>query len=314
MDNIGQSICEKQNLEINIQRLAAQNQFYYLGKSYFTLQFCLNVVGTALLLIVGLIINHLYQFKIDWFRSFYAFTIVLLDYLVISNEINKCKTKAATIQETFDCEVLNIEWNKVLVGEKPLPEDVQRYSKKYLKRVRNFIKVTDWYDITIKELSNNAAKIVCQRSNLTYDYAIRERFKNWVVGIAIGILILALAMFAAKNFLIQDCLVNLIIPYIPILTFTLKIYIENKTSLKNLDSLKSNINNSWATLLIGGVISEQTIRQMQDKMYLNRKSNPLIPEWIYNRLRPGLEEAMYYSVKHLVEEYKQNLEAPKAII
>lgn len=307
MNKVGLEICDKQNLQINIQRLAAQKQLYIKGKRLFSLQLILNVLIPLLLLIVGILLKH-YESntQIDWLRVLYAVVIIILDYLFIIPEINKCKQKAATIQESFDCDVMNIEWNKILVGEKPLHEDIFRYSNEYLKENNNNVeKLENWYPTTLKSISGNIAKIICQRSNFTYDYSIREKFKNGVVFIALAILIIALFYLGAKDLGVQSCLLYFFVPYMPIASITLKLYLEHKTSLKNLESLKSNLFSTWSNLLKGEDISNQQLRQLQDKIFSNRKSNPLIPEWIYNRLRSKLEEEMYYSAEQLIEEYNQ---------
>ena len=91
----------------------------------------------------------------------------------------------------------------------------------------------------------------------------------------------------------------------PILSLTLKLYNEHNTSVKNLESLKSNINSLWLSILKENSSNlDITIRQIQDKIFMNRKSNPLVPDWVFNKLQNGLEEQMYYSVNQLIEEYK----------
>jgi hypothetical protein len=93
--------------------------------------------------------------------------------------INQLRQKAASVQELFDCDVLDLEWNKVCVGEQPQPEDVKKYADKHLKRVGNYDKLNTWYAETIKEVEGVAAKVICQRSNFSYDSAIRRSFLYW---------------------------------------------------------------------------------------------------------------------------------------
>lgn len=306
MSNIGAAIIQKENLSVNIERLAAQREMYSLGKTYFNLQFIFNILITVLLLAVGLLLNYFCEVKIDWIRTFYAFTILLIDNLVITALINQLRQKASSVQEMFDCDVLNVEWNKILVGEKPHNEEVNKFYKKYLGRVKDLSNLKNWYAISIGEIKTNAAKLICQRSNFYYDFALRNYFIRWVIGIAVTLLIIIVFSSCCNDVSIRTLFIAGIFPYLPILSMALKLYNEHTTSIKNLESLKSTINSAWSTLIKGEAVSEQTIRQIQDRIFLNRKSNPLIPDKIYNKLRSNLEEQMYYSVNLLVEEYKTN--------
>lgn len=307
MNDVGKSIIEKENFSINIKRLAAQRELYSLGKTYFNLQLILNVVGTTLLLVAGLLLNHFCEIKIDWIRTFYAFTILLIDNLVITNLINQLRQKASSIQELFDCDVLNIEWNKILVGDKPNNEDVNKFYKKHLVKNKDLSGFDNWYATSISEVKSNAAKIICQRSNFSYDFALRNYFIRWVVGIAVTLLIIIVFSSCLNDVSARTLFVSGLFPYLPILSMALKLFNEHNSSIKSLESLKSAINSAWASLLKKEEISEQTIRQIQDKIFLTRKSNPLIPDKIYNKLRSNLEDQMYYSVNLLVEEYKSKV-------
>jgi hypothetical protein len=83
---------------------------------------------------------------------------------------------------------------------------------------------------------------------------------------------------------------------------------EHRTSLQNLDSLNASITSLWSDVLEGTAKdAEATVRQVQDKIYQNRKASPLIPEWFYDWQRPGLEQQMYYGVDELVQQYKSKL-------
>lgn len=306
MSNIGATIIENENLSVNIERLAAQREMYSLGKTYFNLQLIFNVLITVLLLVVGLLLNHFCEIKIDWVRTFYAFTILLIDNLVITSLINQLRQKASSVQEMFDCDVLNIEWNKILVGEKPHNEEVNKFFKKHLIRAKDLNSLKNWYAISIGEIKTNAAKLICQRSNFYYDFALRNYFIRWVIGIAVALLIIIVFSSCLNDVSTRTLFISGLFPYLPILSMALRLYNEHTTSIKNLESLKSAINSAWSNLLKKEVVSEQTIRQIQDKIFLNRKSNPLIPDKMYNKLRSNLEEQMYYSVSLLVEEYKKN--------
>jgi hypothetical protein len=306
MDNIGQSIVEKENQPRNIERLAAQKEMYFQAKRLFFVQFIVTVLITVVLALIGLALPYLGS-TIDWnwVRGIYGVLAAIIDLFLLNHFINQLRQKAAAIQELFDCDVLDLEWNKVCVGEKPQPEDVKKYADKHLNRVKNYDKLQTWYAETIKEVDGIAAKVICQRSNFSYDSTIRRSFQYWLVGITITILIatvlIALVMNASTRALVSMSL----LPILPILTFLGKLAKEHSTSLKNLESLRSNITSLWSDVLSGSATNvETTLRRIQDKIYQNRKTSPLIPEWFYDWQRPKLEQQMYYGVADLVEQYR----------
>ena len=305
MNNTGGNIVDRENLPKNIERLAAQNELYFRAKRLFFWQLILTIVVTVLLTISGFALSY-FDYKIDWFRGFYGVAVTLADLFLINKFINKFRQKAASIQEAFDCEVLDLECNKILVSEEPISEEVKKYSDKYLRRVESFDELKNWYAETIRNVDGAAAKIICQRSNFSYDYAIRNNFLHWVVGISLTILGLLILISVVRDFSIRSFLLTVALPFMPVLSLSVKLFNDHNSSIKNLESLKTNLKTIWSEVSRGTATnSERTIRQIQDKIYLNRRSNPLIPEKIYHYLRPQLEEQMYYCVNDLVEEYKK---------
>lgn len=307
MNKTGQNIVERENLQKNIERLAAQKELYFRAKRLFFWQLVLTIVITVLLTLAGFVLSY-FDLNIDWFRGFYGVSIALADLFIINKFINKWRQKAASIQETFDCDVLDLDCNNILVGDEPLSEDIKKYSDIHLSRVKKFNKLRNWYAETIKNVDGPAAKIICQRSNFSYDYAIRNSFLYWVAGVSLGILGLLILISVFKDFTLRSFFLAVILPFMPVLTLSVKLYNDHNASIQNLESLKSSLKSLWSGVLNGTAVNpEKSIRQIQDKIYLNRRNNPLIPEKIYDYLRPKLEEQMYYCVDESIEEYNKKL-------
>lgn len=308
MDNIGQSIVEKENQQRNIERLAAQKEMYFHAKRLFFVQFIVTVLITVLLALIGLVLPYLSS-TIDWnwVRGIYGVIAAIVDLFILNHFINQLRQKAASVQELFDCDVLDVEWNKVCVGEKPQPEDIKKYADKHIQRIKSYEKLITWYAETIKEVDGIAAKVICQRSNFSYDFTIRRSFQYWLVGITLTILVVTVLIALALNVSTRELVSMSLLPILPILSFLGKLVKEHSTSLKNLESLRSNITSLWSEVLGGTATNvETTLRRIQDKIYQNRKSSPLIPEWFYDRQRSKLEQQMYYGVSELVKEYKES--------
>lgn len=270
-------------------------------------QFIVTVVVTIALALIGIVLqNFASGIDSNWIRGGYGMMAAAVDLFFLSPFINQLRQKAASVQELFDCDVLDLEWNKVCVGDKPRPEDIKKYADKHLKRVKSYDKLRTWYAETIKYVDGPAAKVICQRSNFAYDAAIRKSFLYWVVSIALGILVTVLSIALITNAQTRTIVTMSLLPTLPILIFLGKLAKEHRTSLQNLDSLNSSIMSLWSDILAGTKNGAETrIRQIQDRIYMNRKTSPLIPEWFYDWQRPGLEQQMYYGVDELVEQYKK---------
>lgn len=306
MANTGESILEKENQPENIARLAAQQEMYYQAKRLFMLQFIVTVGVTIVLAVIGIVLSYFVSgVDTNWVRGGYGMMAATVDLFFLNHFINQLRQKAASVQELFDCDVLDVEWNKVCVGDKPKPEDIKKYADKHLKRVKSDNKLRTWYAETIKDVDGPAAKVICQRSNFGYDASIRKSFLYWLVGIALVILLIVLALALITNAQTRTIVTMSLLPILPILIFLGKLAKEHRTSLQNLDSLNSNLMGVWADILAGRNNGGETrIRQIQDKIYLNRKTSPLIPEWFYDWKRPALEQQMYYGVDELVRQFQ----------
>jgi len=308
MAKVGESIVEKENQQKSIERLAAQKEVYFQAKRLFFWQFLVTTVMTAVLALLALVLLYFGR-SIDWVRASYGIAVAFADLFLFAGFINFLKQKAATIQECFDCDVLELDWNQILVGDKPLAEDIKKYSDKHLLRVKNFDKLKNWYAETIKDVDGPAAKLICQRSNFAYDYAIRKSFLRSVIFGTIAVLLLVALCALIANVSSRSLVVTLALPILPILTFSGKLYSDHKGSIGNLESLRKTLSSVWSGLLAGNPTNPETfLRQIQDKIYLNRKNSPLVPERFYEHLRSNLEQEMHYSVSDLVDEYKHSLD------
>jgi hypothetical protein len=69
-----------------------------------------------------------------------------------------------------------------------------------------------------------------------------------------------------------------------------------------LQELKDLIENELEQIKITDTIDPHLLRQVQDKIYLQRINSPLLPEWAYKLLRQNLEDEMHFSMKETVKE------------
>jgi len=298
--SIGKEIVLKQNIDDMLRCLAAQRYLYSSAKTLFFWQLIFSTIVVVILSLFNLYKN------ISWMIAAYGSLIAIIDVTFWSSLIKKRKEKAAKIQELFDTSVLNIKWNNILVGEKPTDEEIFRYSEKYKKRHSDFGILKNWYSAKIGEIQSDVAKIICQRSNCTYDYAIRDSFSNAIFIVLVITLLFLLFIGFVKGFTLQSFFLLVVFPLLPAILLLFKTIKENNASKKALDDLRSIIESLWSKLLLDNKIDiNLKAREIQDKIFLNRKNSPLIFDWYYNKKRKQLEKEMGFSVDKLVQQYKK---------
>jgi len=291
------TILSRENESSSIEKLVAQREIYSLAKCVFYIQAFLSVIILVLLSFAQLILCEINLKLVIATASIFA--VISGNFLDVY--IDKLKGKASRIQELFDTYVLNIEWNPILCREKPEHGEIFHYYSKS-KEKKDLGKFNDWYDAAITGVPEQTGKIICQKTNCTYDSTIRKKFNIVVliIGIATILAILLFTIFSGVS--LSKIILTVIFPAAPIIRWTQKNIIMNTESIKNLEQLNNLINRVWDTLKNGQVPSDHIIRQIQDGIVLNRKGSILIPDFIYNRLRDKLEKQTHYSVSELVKE------------
>jgi hypothetical protein len=304
-NSIGIDILAKENLPHNIEKLSAMREIYARAKNIVLWQVILTVPTIIILAFVKLFCEWYFKINIEWFVSTYALILFFIDGLILNNLIKSMKENAAGVQELFDCEVLDIEWNKMLFTEKPENGDIHKYHK--LRQERNINdNFPNWYPEPIKEVENNLAKIICQQSNITYDFEVRKTFTKWIIAVSIITFVMLFILTAIYDLSFRTFVTNVITPFLPIFSIAIKWYFEQQNSIKTLKEIKSVIQAIWDNNLETKQIPNNiVIRQIQDRIHLHRKECALVPEIIYNRVKAKQEEQMYFSVNVSVAEYQK---------
>lgn len=298
--NNGNQILTAQNSENNIDKLLAQRKIYSSAK---TLQYILLLTTVLVPISISLIANFT-RFKIDdksWIFVCYSI-IVLIGEKIIENIIDRNKKTAASIQEKFDVAVLNIPDNMTLNTVVVDLETIRANSKREKENQKKVLKVTNWYSTKISRLNTNIAVLFCQRMNICYDFSIKKKYNLYLIVISALTFVCLLFFSLSQNFTLQKFIVEVILPSLPIFTFTYKEVSTNLEALDNLGKLKEIIENELVTKSLGDTIESDKVRKIQDRIFSNRTLSPLIPNFIYNFLWTKLEDEMNYSVENKINE------------
>ena len=173
------SIQDRQNQPGSLAKLAAQRLLYRRSKR-------VRNVSVLLVLLAGGLALAASASESDTFLhcvSFIAVATWLLDELVLKKWENTFKTEGATIQEDFDCFVLDLSWPAHKGIQRPTPDRV----KQLATTAKNMSKVTEklenWYTPDAIPDDPILAKIHCQRMNCWWDVSLRRR---WTMALKIA--------------------------------------------------------------------------------------------------------------------------------
>lgn len=259
--------------------------------------------------IVGLIVSAL---LLPW-KPFIALAALIFSFLevLLLDRWQRAQLKnAAKLQEDFDCAVLQMGWNPFLVGNRIDPEDVFADACKKLSD-RDEQRLINWYPLAVKELPLHLARLVCQRTNLWYDSALRKRYR--VVLLSGCVVLIAVAGFTslAIDHTMTTFVLSTLAPMTPVMIWALRESNRQTATCEFLDRLNEEVKKLWDRSRSGATEQEISMRsrELQDAIYNHRASSPLIFDWVYNLLRRKMEERMNAGAEHWVSELRAADEA-----
>lgn len=304
------SIIEKQNNPLSLKRLEAMRVLYSSAKQFFAIQLILSVPTVILIAFVALAFDKkwfgLPHADIAWFVGASGVLFVVLDIFIWNPQINRRREKGAKIQQCFDCEVLTLQWDEIKYGRPPDQEDVEIWSKKYKHNPARDLK--NWYRIEVAALPLNVARVICQRANCWWDMDLRRKY-NAAVYLVGAVAIAAISTLA----ILLDCNVRTffglaVAPLLPFLTVAYKLVQDNRDAIARLQSMKDGIDTVWQRVLHGTITFDQLERfssDIQVGIYNNRKSNPLVFDWVHQYAKPDHEDTTSKSTEQYVAEFEQ---------
>ena len=298
------NINEKQNSERNLKRLAAQRQLYSEAKELMIVQFILSGFFTVVIAIVGNVIDEKYLA----YTVFAAILIYYFDELLLSKKIDSIKEDAARIQEEFDCDVLRIPQNKIKIGNILLTETVQEKSKKYTSKHNDYSALIDWYP-GIDEEDNRYYRLICQATNCWWNQNLRKRYSEILLMLLSCVFAMLLLLAIIRGITISVFLMTVVSPILPAFILVYKTKKHNSKAIENLNQMKGKLDE----IILRAENSdsypnEQLIndsRCLQDMIFDNRASSPLIPDKLYFGKRNKYEEIAKDTNRELIRKIKQ---------
>lgn len=297
-------ITVEQNTPKQIQRLGAQRQLYATAKTIFIAQ---------IILCGPVAIASVYLAKVfpasKASVALWGFIVLLSNMFWLTPWLEKRRTEAARVQEAFDCDVLDLPWNDIKVGDRPDPELIKEQSDKYNNWAARMPILQNWYAPSVANLPLHIGRIVCQRSNCSWDGRLRRRYAAFIIAALALLCLIILVLSFERNYTLQDFLLKVILPLAPALGLGYKQFIEQRNAASRLDDLKTHCYRVWDDALSGEeerVITKWS-RDLQDEIFESRRKSPLVFDAVFKWLRKTFQDQMKYAADDLVTEAENRI-------
>lgn len=295
-------ITVEQNTRRQLERLAAQRQLYATAKLIFGWQIFLSGPVTVALAVLAIILPSLKSLVAAW-----GFVLTLTDLFWLTPWQKRLRDSAARIQESFDCDVLELPWNDLKIGKRPDPELIKEASDKYVKWSGNMTPIKNWYALAVGELPIHIGRIACQRSNCWWDAKQRKQYAIFIIASVSLVFLAVFGLSLRSGFTLDNFILKVLVPLAPALILGIRQYLEQTEAATRLDRLKEHADKLWAEALSGKSIDEISFgsRNLQDEIFENRRKSPPIFDFIFKRLRSGYEKQMNFGTEELVADAKR---------
>lgn len=267
----------------------------------------LLVLVSILLPVVGVWIGP----QIPEIRPYLALVslILLVMETALFDRIQKDRLKrGAKLQEQFDTGVFGLPWNRFVTGAPVEHEDVHRLSAKPLSKKRE-AHFQAWYEVCIGRLPLHLARLIGQRTNISYDARLRRRYGGWLLTLTLlfGVVLLFASLY--KGLLFPELIMTFGVPFMPVLTWALRERMQQANAATSLTNLNSEWEKIWIKALGGAdaVALTAESRSLQDAIYQHRERSPLVYDWVYSIFRSANEDEAHHAAENLVRKAEKAL-------
>jgi hypothetical protein len=187
----------------------------------------------------------------------------------------------ARLQEEFDCEVLDLDWNEFVAGRKVDPEDVFESGHRKLGTADE-TRLRDWYPKVVAGAPIAAARLICQRENLVYDSSLRTAYRRFLFWSVLLFVAAASAVSLYVNPTFTSVVFYVLVPAAPALTWAFRENKRQADTLETLNRLKLEAEKLIEQVIRGmdAIQARQRSRELQDAIFNHRVTSSLVFEWL----------------------------------
>lgn len=303
MNNLRNDIPTRQGSDENRNLLRARHRNYRAAK----VTQGLLVMMSILLPVLGVCIGP-QDPDIRPYLALASLILLVMD-AALFDRIQKDRLKrGAKLQEQFDTDVFGLPWNRFVTGAPVELEDVRRLSAKPLSKNRE-AHFQSWYEVCIGRLPLHFARLIGQRTNISYDTRLRRRYSGWLLTLTLlfGVALLYVGLYKRLQF--PDLIMTLVVPFLPVLTWALRDRTQQANAAISLTNLNGEWEKIWSKALGGADVAALTAesRSLQDAIYQHRERSPLVFDWVYFVFRSANEDEAHHAAEDLVRKAERAL-------
>lgn len=289
------NVPDRQNQESFLRLLRARSQTYDEATRLQVVQVLLAVLLPVAGSVVGLIWTDLRPYVAS-----IALVIAVLDTAWLDRwQRGKIKT-VAKICEQFNCELLDIPWNKLAAGRRLDPEQVEAAAQAWR---RGDAKLRDWYPSEIRDASLPLARVMCQRTNSWYDRRLRQRYGAWLLAIVCGAFIICLLIGLTLKLSLLDLTATVLTPAAPALIWCLREHFRQRDVVEVSETTKAEAEALCERVAAGTCGDDEckaSARELQNAIYARRAASPLMLPYVYSLARRRMEMQMKVGAAELL--------------
>ena len=292
------AISTRQNLPRNIQRLAAQRRLYSCAKGLSTLQ----LVLAGLTSIAGAIALGFWN-EPQPLIAFAGILVPLVNIGWLERWENRIRRAAADIQEDFDCNVLNLPWNDILVPHRPAVEDVNEEAKKATPASDSPLE--NWYPPIVDSVAVHQARVICQRINCQWDSRLRLRYGQLIWTVFTLIVLVAIVPGVGMGMDMQTFVLAVAAPLSPTLLWGMREAQRQCEAALAIDQLREAVDTLWTDIVQNDLTDDSAAnrsRELQNAILIHRRASPVVYDWFYRLHRERDEERVKVRAEDMVAQ------------
>jgi len=289
---------QAQNNPDNIKLLKAINFYYSKAKKIKLIIICISIFIPICFLVLRYLKNiESINFDNDSIIIYLALVWIVISYF-LDKWANNLILTASKIQEKFDVELFNLNKNDILFSKDVNEETIYDGAQNFKGDVD---KLNDWYGDKYLPVNHDLKVLIAQRMNIIWGNEVKKKFSYLLYILLVILIALSLLLALSKNLIINDTLLYLALPMIPV-------YVMIFSSLSKINkqiSMNEFIDNK--ILIDCNNLNQKTkdkCRQYQDYIYKeNRVNSVLIPDWFFKINRDSMNNKIIETNNDLLNKY-----------
>jgi SMODS-associating 4TM effector domain len=223
----------------------------------------------------------------------FSTTVGLVEVFLLEARQEHYRELAARVQEVFDGELFDLDWNEPLAGPNPMGAELEDHLPSASVKPRHTQGLADWYEEpALAQLPLPLGRILCQLTNVVWDARLRLRFTRLLWLVLCGLCVTVVGGALGLGYTVKTMLLVLVAGFGPAICWLARAIREHHQAAAGLDDLRDFLKGLWDEALDGDRSPAElrtAARQVQDEIFRGRADHPMVPDWFYGRHKDALE-------------------------